>query len=972
MTLASFLAIMGWDDALIFTAISLAMAATCMVLSEFLRPKIGVESARPASLGDFSFPTAEQGRVIPILWGTVKIAGPNVVWYGDFRQEAMSKKVKTGLWSSETMVLGYHYFLGLQMALCRGPVDNFRRIWISDKVLWGPFPGPYADGPILIADDKLFGGDKFGSGGMHGTGYLYSGAAGQTLDAMDYLYNFQSPLPNYRGTCFVTYNGGWVGNSTQIAPWAFEISRWPNSLGIAGGKHIINTYDSNPIAVLYEILTDTDWGFGFDPSLIDIANFKTAADTLYTEGNGMSLILDTPKEASEVLGEIQRQMDGTLYLDHITGQFKIALARGGYNINTVPQLDSTNVMEISNFSRGTWDETINQVRIAFSSRALDYQDTFAQAADLANQRIQLGALISTQLTYPGVKNETLAANIASRQLRYLSTPLAAATIVVDRSMWQLKPGDVVAWTDAGLGFSKMPMRVGRVDFGKMNDGRISLSLTQDIFQFAQPFDGENGSTSWVPPTQGVTAFPPTQQVIEEAPYALTRRDVDYPGVVDRLFTAGRSQAGGEASYKIYQRNAVGAPSGIWIDSGEVFSFMLVGALRSALHDEDANPTTTFDVDATPDTVDDIIAAFTPDPTASDMGQNLVNLVLCGTEFMLVKTVVNHTSYVSFQTVYRGVLDTVPQEHAIADPIYLVCAGAGLSDVAIPRGYNVQGQIRPKSRDNEVTSVQATTVALTMLDRVRCPYPPVEMYLNAVRYGTPVSLDTMKAGGTTDDDRGVVVTFRRRDYRTYDEVQGLGADASTFAADFPAANTTEYSASIIKDPLGSPSLIEASSYANVTSVFFSRTKILGANLGAIPTILRSEVSSQHTLQSEVFTSLQALGYTFAIAASELDNDQNMGVLAQNQVGVGYTAPVNGTYAFSVGPVMGAGAAIEAQVNGGGWTPIITAGNRTGNLAGIIAADTIEVRSTQATTGASETFLRVDAPGTTVDAYAIILL
>ena len=43
------------------------------------------ENAKPAGLGDFEVPTAEIGREIPVIFGTVKMESPNVVWTGDLR-----------------------------------------------------------------------------------------------------------------------------------------------------------------------------------------------------------------------------------------------------------------------------------------------------------------------------------------------------------------------------------------------------------------------------------------------------------------------------------------------------------------------------------------------------------------------------------------------------------------------------------------------------------------------------------------------------------------------------------------------------------------------------------------------------------------------------------------------------------------------------------------------------------------------
>lgn len=43
-------------------------------------------------LGTVESPTAEEGRSIPVLFGTRVIKSVNVVWYGDIRTEAIRKK----------------------------------------------------------------------------------------------------------------------------------------------------------------------------------------------------------------------------------------------------------------------------------------------------------------------------------------------------------------------------------------------------------------------------------------------------------------------------------------------------------------------------------------------------------------------------------------------------------------------------------------------------------------------------------------------------------------------------------------------------------------------------------------------------------------------------------------------------------------------------------------------------------------
>lgn len=50
------------------------------------------QSAPPAGLNEINAPTAEEGREIPVLFGTRLLRGPNVVWYGHFKAVAVKKK----------------------------------------------------------------------------------------------------------------------------------------------------------------------------------------------------------------------------------------------------------------------------------------------------------------------------------------------------------------------------------------------------------------------------------------------------------------------------------------------------------------------------------------------------------------------------------------------------------------------------------------------------------------------------------------------------------------------------------------------------------------------------------------------------------------------------------------------------------------------------------------------------------------
>lgn len=789
-----------------------------IALNELTAADPDIENARPAGDGEFKFPTASEDRVVPILFGTEKLQGPNVVWWGDRSQTAIKETIKISLLRQKRVITGWRYSVGIQFGLCRGQIEAITGVWIGDTKV---FTGSVQDGPITINEPNLFGGDENGTGGVVGTLRVQSGTETQAVNA--YLTPFQDPQPAYRGSCYAVWEGGLIGNSaTNIKPWSFEVSRFPNQLGLSGGKEKVNTTDANPAAVIYEFLTNDDWGFGFPASDVDSANLITAGNTLFDEGNGFSFRIEKRMDAQAFLMELERQIGGVVYLDQLSGKWRITLARGGYSIPSLKKVDSTNTIKVMNFGRGAWDETINQIRIGYSDRTRDYFKTFAIANDNANLRLQGNEQVSSTREYPGIKNSTLAEKIATRDLKEVTIPLAKAKVAVDRSLWDVILAEVVAWSDTTLGIVDLPMRVVRINRGSLTNSEIILTMVQDVFEFEAAIFGSQPHL-WVPPTEDVTAIASDEQRVIEAPFAVIRRDPNFPDVEDRLMTMGRSPGGPELRYKVFQRNDPTTPSGSFTFAGDVFDFVKVGELGTLLDPSDANPTATIRLDSNPDTIADLLLDFSV-ASAGDVGNNLVNLILIGDEFMGVETVVDQTTFIDLKNVHRGLMDTVPAVHAVNAPVILVFVGVGLSDSVIPPTNVVDVQLRTASRDDEATEGESNTVQLTMQDRARSPYPPAELILNGTRYDSTVDIDDLKSGGATLDERGVELDFTRRNFETLDEVAGIVTDAGTLDPAFPTKHNTRYQCSILE---------RAPSLATGVRVFYNLSETSGDAIDAGP-------------------------------------------------------------------------------------------------------------------------------------------
>jgi hypothetical protein len=63
-----------------------------LVISYALSPKPQVDP--PAALEDIKVPSADEGKEIGVVFGTVWIESPNVVWYGDLHAAPIKAKGK--------------------------------------------------------------------------------------------------------------------------------------------------------------------------------------------------------------------------------------------------------------------------------------------------------------------------------------------------------------------------------------------------------------------------------------------------------------------------------------------------------------------------------------------------------------------------------------------------------------------------------------------------------------------------------------------------------------------------------------------------------------------------------------------------------------------------------------------------------------------------------------------------------------
>lgn len=412
---------------------------------------------------------------------------------------------------------------------------------------------------------------------------------------------------------------------------------------------ILAALDANPAAVIYECMTNTDWGQGAPITGIDTASFEAAAQTLFDEGFGVFMQWADGSTIEDFINEVLSHIDGSIYPDPKTGKTAIKLLRNDYgNVEDLPVVDRDNAV-MTNFSRKGWGETSNEMIVTWTNPETENEETVTRH-DLGNIAIQ-GYQVSDSRNYYGVRTSNLALRLADRELRKASAPLASCEVVTDREFWDITPLSVVVVDWPELGFNNLVMRVMKVDYGKTGDSKIKLSLVEDIFSLAQATFVSSQAPQWTDPNQ----FP---RDIEQArilplPYYLVAADgVDptpftYPSTRVSVLAESPLPDNGIAVYDQYIEQVGPTGSTEWTPTGTTQQFVGHGQLTEALGLEVESVVVPLSSASGEPPVVDSMLLIGPD---SDDVRNL--------EIAFVTSVDDLTGDA---TILRGCLDTVPHE-----------------------------------------------------------------------------------------------------------------------------------------------------------------------------------------------------------------------------------------------------------------------------------------------------------------------
>ena len=146
-------------------------------------------------LGDLKVQVSTWGVSIPIMWGSMRMAG-NVIWAQDLIETANTSS-SGGLFgkggpSSESTT--YSYSANMAVALCEGPITGIRKIWANGELIYNISAD--ADNDTISASNVIAAVMK-----------VYPGSETQLADPTIEADKGVGNVPAYRGLAYVVFTG---------------------------------------------------------------------------------------------------------------------------------------------------------------------------------------------------------------------------------------------------------------------------------------------------------------------------------------------------------------------------------------------------------------------------------------------------------------------------------------------------------------------------------------------------------------------------------------------------------------------------------------------------------------------------------------------------------------------------------------------------------------------------------------------
>lgn len=662
------------------------------------------------------------------------------------------------------------YRMSVHMGICMGPA-TLTGIVLGDKLAWN---GEVSTSQtIVINKPGLFGGQKKEGGAVGDVYFLHGALPSEDTSLPENLAKrlglTSDTAPAFKGFASLFFVGDtdaatggflWHNNNPYLPDVHARARRIPSVFTAADG-HISNyatigTNQANPAHMIYECLTNTDWGMGASPNIIDTNSFRDCAKTFFDEGFGLSMMWTQQAMIESFITEILDHVQATLFVNVQTGLLTLKAVRGDYDPEDLILLTENNC-EVTKFDRKVWGETINEINVSWTNPENEEEETVT-LHDLANIEIQ-GGIVSDTRNYYGVRSVALAMSIAARDLRSAAAPLASFEIEADRNAWGLHPGGVFRLSYPEYGINGLVLRIGSIDYGRPGDSKIKISAIEDVFGLPQTAYTVPSGSGWQDESENPTDLE-YFHIITLPMYFAARiaeqltETIEYPTVFAGVLAATENRD--TRSYELYGEvvDTVGGTSFETFGTKPVLGRAILDVALSA-ETQTVLSGGNLNIDFLTVGVPPLSAGFALIGNASDE--------VC--EIVLLSSVAGNLSTFTLE---RGVLDTVPRAWPKGTPIWFLDSSVTWGDYTMYSDASTATyKATPTTSLGTLALADATEHDQLLTGRPYYPTRPGNVQVDGTGFGIHFRTD----GGVGD----FTVTWSRRNRLTEDSQVVLWGD-----------------------------------------------------------------------------------------------------------------------------------------------------------------------------------------------------
>lgn len=669
------------------------------------------------------------------------------------------------------------YYISMHLGYCTGPVDAFLGMLVKDKQVHEDGFIHHVEAVIPVDKPDLFGGN-LREGGMVGDVHYLPGfdtqVAPQTL--ADRVNRTPETMPGYRGITSLWFYGNrqtgrpgfkFSSNSPTLPPiwarFARSSQTLTNNVAVIRGQGT-QTHDNNPANIIHECLVNSDWGMGGSPDMVDTVSFNYAAYYLNDESLGLSILWTRQNTIEDFIQEILNHIQGLFFFNPYTGKAHLKLLRADYDPETLPVIGPDDA-NLTTFRRPLWGETVNEITISWTHYQTEETETVTYQ-DLANIAMQ-GEVVSETRNFYGVRNAELASALGARELRTASTPLASATLKINRKLAFTEqdgidrrgflPGDCIRLTWPAYDIQNVIMRIMDINWGSPSDAEITLSLLEDIFGLPYASYGPAPETEWEPPEQDPDGplYDEVEILFRSIPYSLISAEVGdadidisddmYNQIIIGMYMLPRIDQTDFHSYIAYRPTVTSSGGAAWESIGEKqtvgHTTILTDMVQEVISVIEVDTTIGGDWPA-PDAIGILLTPTTSAPNYEEFRE----------EWILFQEFLGEGEDGDRWRVRRGILDTVPAEWPAGNRLVIMSESFNGYDTSTrfadtEERYKFQVRTTAGLGDMETLG----EIVTERVDRPYRPYRPANVHVGVTMFGQEDQSQNPDGTGTIFDD-----------------------------------------------------------------------------------------------------------------------------------------------------------------------------------------------------------------------------